>query len=170
MPVFHAVRAPTAEQFQALLTRIIKRIMKLLTRIGYLIEEQGMAYLTEADPDIAPGTLAAGGLHLPYCVRAPRGPILSLQTVPSQAAPSTPQRCVNAQGFGLHAEVRCAINQRHKLEHLCRYITRPAIANARILHNRWAMSIKLGLAGNVCRRSPRNIEKEKPYGHHAVRP
>jgi len=33
--------------------RIIKRIMKLLTRIGYLIEEQGMAYLTEADPDIA---------------------------------------------------------------------------------------------------------------------
>ncbi len=44
--------------------------------------------------------------------------------------PPTPQRCVNEQGFSLHAEVRLAINQRHKLEHLCRYITRPALANA----------------------------------------
>jgi len=145
--------------------------MKLLTRIGYLIEEQGMAYLTEADPDtaLAPLQQAACTYRIALGPRAGQK-VLSLQTVPSQAAPSTPQRCVNAPGFSLHAEVRCAINQRHKLEHLCRYITRPAIANARILHNRWAMSIKLGLAGNVCRRSPRNIEKEKPYGHHAVRP
>jgi Putative transposase len=35
-----------------------------------------------------------------------------------------------------HAEVRCAINQRKKLEHLCRYITRPAIANERLTLNR----------------------------------
>ncbi|MGH8859075.1 MAG: transposase [Polaromonas sp.] len=32
--------------------------------------------------------------------------------------------------------MRCAINQRHKLEHLCRYITRPAIANERLTLNR----------------------------------
>jgi hypothetical protein len=36
----------------------------------------------------------------------------------------------------LRAEVRCAINQRHKLEHLCRYITRPAIANEQLTLNR----------------------------------
>jgi hypothetical protein len=46
-----------------------------------------------------------------------------------------PQRCANAQGFSLHAEVRCAINQRHKLEQLCRYITRPAIAHERLKRN-----------------------------------
>jgi hypothetical protein len=34
-----------------------------------------------------------------------------------------------------HAEVRCAINQRKKLDHLCRYITRPAIANERLTRN-----------------------------------
>ncbi len=28
VPVFHAVRAPTAEQLQVLLTRIIKRLMR----------------------------------------------------------------------------------------------------------------------------------------------
>jgi hypothetical protein len=62
--------------------------------------------------------------------------VLSLQTVPSQAAPPTPQRCVNEQGFSLHAEVCCAAHQRKKLEHLSRYITRPAIANERLALNR----------------------------------
>ena len=53
VPVFQPVRTPTAEQLQALLTRIIKRIMKLLTRKGYVIEEQGMTYLAETDSDLA---------------------------------------------------------------------------------------------------------------------
>ncbi|MGQ0592784.1 MAG: transposase, partial [Gammaproteobacteria bacterium] len=61
--------------------------------------------------------------------------VLTLQTVPSQAAPPTQQRCVNAQGFSLHAEVCCDADQRKKLEHLCRYITRPAIANERLTRN-----------------------------------
>ena len=39
--VFYRVRNPTTEELQALLGRIIKRIMKLLTRQGYLVEEQG---------------------------------------------------------------------------------------------------------------------------------
>jgi hypothetical protein len=62
--------------------------------------------------------------------------VLTLQTVPSQAAPPSQQRCINAQGFSLHAEVCCAADQRKKLEHLCRYITRPAIANERLTLNR----------------------------------
>jgi hypothetical protein len=41
-PVFHAVPAPTMEALQALLVKIITRILRLLTRQGYLIEEQGM--------------------------------------------------------------------------------------------------------------------------------
>ena len=47
VPVFHPVRAPTAEQLQVLLTRIMKRIMGLLTRKGYLIEEQGLTTLAD---------------------------------------------------------------------------------------------------------------------------
>jgi hypothetical protein len=61
--------------------------------------------------------------------------VLTLQAVPSLEAQPTPQRCANEQGFSLHAAVRCAINQRHKLEQLCRYITRPAIANERLKRN-----------------------------------
>ena len=42
----------------------------------------------------------------------------------------------NAHGFSLHAAVRCGADQRKALEHLCRYITRPAIANERLKRNR----------------------------------
>ena len=61
--------------------------------------------------------------------------VLSLQTVPRFEAQPTPQCCANQQGFSLHAAVRCAMNQRNKLEQLCRYITRPAIANDRLILN-----------------------------------
>ena len=137
VPVFHAVRAPTAKQLQVLLIRIVKRLMRLLTRKGYLIEEQGMTYLADTDRDSALGPLQAAACTYRIALGPRAGQkVLSLQTVPSQAAPPTEQCCVNEQGFSLHAEVRCAINQRHKLEHLCRYITRPAIANERLTLNR----------------------------------
>ncbi len=61
--------------------------------------------------------------------------VLTLRTVPSSEAPNTSQRCANEQGFSLHAHVRCAMNQRNQLERLCRYITRPAIANERLTIN-----------------------------------
>ncbi|MGH8604679.1 MAG: transposase, partial [Gammaproteobacteria bacterium] len=137
VPVFHEVRAPTVGQLQALLTRIMKRIMKLLTREGYLIEEQGMTYLGDTDPEaaLAPLQQAACTYRIALGPRAGQK-VLTLQTLPSQAVRPSQQRCVNEQGFSLHAEVCCAAHQRKKLEHLCRYITRPAIANERLTLNR----------------------------------
>jgi Putative transposase len=43
--------------------------------------------------------------------------------------------CVNMQGFSLHAAVRCGADDRKSLEQLCRYITRPALANERVQCN-----------------------------------
>ncbi|MGH8654631.1 MAG: transposase [Gammaproteobacteria bacterium] len=137
VPVFHPVRAPTPGELQTVLTRIIKRLMRLLTRQGYLIEEQGMTYLEDTDPEaaLAPLQAAACTYRIAFGPRAGQK-VLTLQTVPNRVTPPTPQRCVNEQGFSLHADVRLDINQRHKLEHLCRYITRPAIANERLTLNR----------------------------------
>ncbi|MEC4679126.1 MAG: hypothetical protein VST67_00330, partial [Nitrospirota bacterium] len=39
VPVFQAVPAPTTEQLQTLLTRIITRLLKMFTRHGALMEE-----------------------------------------------------------------------------------------------------------------------------------
>ena len=43
--------------------------------------------------------------------------------------------CADAHGFSLHAGVRSGAHQRKELERLCRYITRPAIANERLKRN-----------------------------------
>jgi hypothetical protein len=48
---------------------------------------------------------------------------------------TTAALCANAHGFSLHAGVGCGAHQREELERLCRYITRPAIANERLQRN-----------------------------------
>jgi hypothetical protein len=63
VPIFHPVSASTAEQLQALVTRIITRLLKVLTRHGALTEEDTeMPYL--ADPDADP---ALAPLHAAAC-------------------------------------------------------------------------------------------------------
>ena len=52
-PVFQEARAPSVAELEGLLNRVIQRILKLLTRTGYLIEEQDMTYLAEAESDRA---------------------------------------------------------------------------------------------------------------------
>jgi hypothetical protein len=95
LPVFHTMHAPTATELQALLLRIIKRLMKFLTRKGFLIEEQGMSYLDDSDPDRALGPLRAAACTYRIALGPRAGQkVLTLQTVPSQAAPPTQQRCV----------------------------------------------------------------------------
>ena len=71
--IFHEVAAPTIEELHALLAKIITRIMRLLTRQGFLIEEQGMTYLAEADRDQRAFAPASGLMHLPHRARAASG-------------------------------------------------------------------------------------------------
>ncbi len=139
-PVFQAVPAPSAEQLQRVISRIVQRVMKSLTRKGALIEEQGLPYL--ADPD---GDPALAPLHAAACTyRIALGPRAGQKVLtwkdPSlrSASPEVPhsQGCVSAQGFSLHADTRCEPQQRQKLERLCRYITRPALGHKRLSRTR----------------------------------
>ena len=75
-PVFVEVPAPSDEVLQALLHKIIGRLMKLLTRHGVLVEEEGSRYLADGDAEsdeartLRPLQTAAGGsMHLPPCLR-----------------------------------------------------------------------------------------------------
>ena len=137
-PVFQAVSAPTFEQLQTLLTRIIKRVMKVLTRKGALIEEAaGIPYLADTDHDVA-----LAPLHAAACTyRIALGPragqkVLTWKDpafdISSTEASDPPRGGVNRQGFSLHAGVSCGPHQRSTLERLCRYITRPALGHKRL--------------------------------------
>ena len=47
-PVFHEAAAPGIEPLQTLLHKIMHRILRLLTRLGHLIEEDGVTYLARS--------------------------------------------------------------------------------------------------------------------------
>ena len=135
---FHSARSPTTEQLQRLLSQIIQRIMKALTRNGALIEEEGMSYLAEMETDAALSPLQSAACTYRIALGPRVGQkVLTLKTISTQNTQPQENKkyCVNAHGFSLHAGVRCAMNQRKELEHLCRYITRPAIANERLALN-----------------------------------
>jgi hypothetical protein len=140
-PIFHPASAPTHAALQALLGKIITRILRLLTRLGHLNEEDGQITLAGGvpDPDDVMTPLQAAAAHY----RIAQGPragqkVLSLQLAPrhlGRGGEST-ALCANAHGFSLHAGVRIAADDRRGLEQLCRYITRPAISNERLSVNR----------------------------------
>ena len=52
-----------------------------------------------------------------------------MQAAMPRDAAFTQALCADVQGFSLHAAVPCAADDRQALEQLCRYITRPALAN-----------------------------------------
>jgi hypothetical protein len=119
------------------LAKIITRTMRILTRLGALIEEPERTYLAETDTDGAPRSLQAASCTYRIALGPRAGQkVLSLQSLPSVAKASAPELRVNAHGFSLHAAVRWRADQRAELEQLCRYITRPAIANERLKRNR----------------------------------
>jgi hypothetical protein len=137
---FIEIPAPSDEDVWEVLQSIIKRVMKQLVRRGILVEDQGETYLADAEDD-SEEARALRPLHRGSCVyRIAFGPragqkVLTLQGVLPREASSMQKLCANLQGFSLHAAVRCGAGQRKTLERLCRYITRPALANDRVQIN-----------------------------------
>ncbi len=61
--------------------------------------------------------------------------VLTLQGAMPREMDFKQTMCADMQGFSLHAAVRCSAGDRQALEQLCRYITRPALANVRVQTN-----------------------------------
>jgi len=163
-PIFDAARAPTSDELASLLDRIIARLMKMLTRAGHLVEEQGMTYLADADAD-ADNPLAT--LQAASCTyRIALGPragqkVLSLRTGDSRDEKITHGLCADAHGISLHAAVRCGADQRKQLERLCRYITRSDLSNGRF-RNRPPTA--LGSAPAIARDDKRSFDLGSELG------
>ena len=64
------------------------------------------------------------------------GPQAGRKVFTLQTLPADEERCADAAGrvggFSLHAGVAARADERHKLERLCRYISRPAVSEQRL--------------------------------------
>jgi hypothetical protein len=133
-PVFEPAAPPTNPELARLLERIIQRILSLLTQRGHWVQEPdtGLAYLNDPSPadPLLPLHAAAGSYRIALGPRTGKK-AMHIRTLEAQES-GQGQRCVESNGFSLHANVSCARGERKKLERLCRYIARPPVAHERL--------------------------------------
>jgi hypothetical protein len=102
-----------------------------------LVEEQGQTYVADSDGDsdeartLRPLQAAACTYRIAFGPRAGQK-VLTLQGAMPRDTDFKQSLCANIQGFSLHAAVRCGADDSQALEQLCRYTTRPALANERV--------------------------------------
>lgn len=95
-----------------------------------------MTYLADTDADHPLASLPAASCTYRIALGPRAGQkVLSLRTVAGRDEKPGKVLCADAHGFSLHAAVRCGADQRKPLERLCRYITRPTLADERLSRN-----------------------------------
>ena len=130
---FRWVRAPTSAELAGLTQTLARRIGRFLEHQGLLERDAENGYLAGDDLETGPMEQLLGS-SITYRIAV--GPqqsrkVFTLQTLPASDEP-VDSGVGKVAGFSLHAGVAARADQRKKLERLCRYISRPAIAEKRL--------------------------------------
>lgn len=137
--VFHRAGAPTDDKVKAILETVQKRVIRLLKKRGFLEEkEEGVVHATDlfygesGDESLQEDCQSASvksriatGERAGQRVRK-IGSFGGIGDAPLRDGPL----CYSVGGFSLHANV--AARERGDIETLCRYVTRPPIAESRL--------------------------------------
>ena len=132
---FHRVNAPASAELTQLVHTIAHRVGRYLERQGWLERDAENDYLALDSADDDPLSVLQGH-SISY--RIALGPqagrkVFTLQTLPPVDIDEMHSGTVGqVAGFNLHAGVAARADERHKLERLCRYITRPAVSEQRL--------------------------------------
>jgi hypothetical protein len=136
------------EDIQALVQTIAKRVVRALKKLGHFGDESE-ALSEDAEDPLA--ELQAASVRSRVALGKRRGEWI--RRIGSLGVSDAPELngplCASVAQFSLHANVYCAPEQRDKLEKLCRYVARPAVAEERL---------KLKSNGDVL------LRLKKPYG------
>ena len=132
---FHIAPAPSNKELEHVLSKIIGRVTKLLERKGIIVKDEPNLQLEIPEGDSL-SKLQAGAVSYRFALGPNKGKkALTLRTVTEQDHNSTAGLVAKNSGFSLHAGVQVDGSERQKLEKLCRYIARPAIALERLSIN-----------------------------------
>jgi hypothetical protein len=134
-PRLRRAPSPTNAELTKLLHTISHRLARLLERLGLLVRDREDPYL-DLQPTDAFDQLIGASIHYRIAIGPHTGrQALTLGTVPPTPESEHAPLVAKLPGFSLHAATVCEAHQRDKLEKLCRYIARPAIANERLSLN-----------------------------------
>jgi hypothetical protein len=135
--LFHPLPAPRDEDIARLARAVCRKVTRYLGQISGDHKDQQLTLDHLANASVQ-GLVATGPR------RGCR--VLRLGSTGEDAeAAIMGKRCAEVAGFNVHANVRVRANDRVGLEHLCRYLARPPIANDRLqelLDGRLALRFK----------------------------
>jgi hypothetical protein len=130
---FHATGEPSRAEIAKILEKIISRVTRLLERKGVVIKDPEAGLQIDLSDDDSLAKLQAGAISYRFAFGPNKGKkALTLKTVPEQDHNSDHGLVAKNSGFSLHAGVAMPGTAREKIEKLCRYIARPAIALERL--------------------------------------
>jgi hypothetical protein len=130
------VNAPNRQHLEKLLNHIITRVMRRLIKDGLLIPDQEQPWLDLQETDTLDTLNAASTRYRVAIGPGAGGRTLTVKNPGLQRKDTQPKPfTVDRDGFSLNAAVACQPHQRQRLEHLCRYVTRPAICLERLSTN-----------------------------------
>jgi len=131
--VFHAAPPPSDAEVGRVVVTVRKRVLRLLERRGYGPDaEAAQDPLVEESPVLA-GITSASVLGQVAVGRRAGARVWRLGSEPDAPwVASTGPRQAHLDGVDLHADLRVAGHDRKRLEHLCRYLLRPPLAQERL--------------------------------------
>jgi hypothetical protein len=131
---FKIVFAPTKAEVAEVLQKIVTKVTKLLVKQGLIEKDEDLQI--EISDDDAFSKLQAGSVSYRFATGPNKGKkALTLKTVSEQDHVETTGLVAKNSGFSLHAGVAVNGDERKKLEKICRYIARGAIAQERLSFN-----------------------------------
>jgi len=129
---FHRARRFQRDDLMKLLHSLSGRVVRLLERRGLLVADEAHPSL-EFDMGSSLDQLQAASIQYRIAIGPHAGrKALTLYSVGPVEDEPVIGLAAKIAGFSLHAGTVCEAHQRSKLERLCRYITRPAIATKRL--------------------------------------
>ena len=137
----HDLPAPTTDEVKALLEIVQTRVVRALKRRGLIGDESEDNASGEYGDDtpelmeLCQGASVAGRIGLGENAGQPVRRIGSFGE-PGERAMKVGPRSAILGGFSLHAKTEVPPDERESLEKLCRYISRPAIAEMRLSEDR----------------------------------
>ena len=134
--IFHQASEPTIKELEQVLQNIIQKITKYLERKKIIIKDNDEEFQLEIPQEDSFARLQAVAVTYRFAMGVNRGKkALVLKTLPETDHNTTKGLVVKSSGFSLHAGVHVHAFERSKLEKICRYIARPAVAEERLSKN-----------------------------------
>jgi hypothetical protein len=134
---FRVASAPTVKEIEEVLGKIIVKLTKYLERQKIIIrdDDEGGFQIPIPDEDTL-SKLQASSVTYRFATGKSKGKkAMVLKSVTDNDHTSTKGLVAKNSGFSLHAGVATKAHERDRLEKVCRYIARPAVAEERLSTN-----------------------------------